>query len=372
MNAEAIKVVLISVGLVAGVSVALGALIVAAERYLLNYGTCKLDVNGGKKVLEVAGGKSLLSTLMEEGIFIPSACGGRGSCGYCKLKVKAGGGPVLPTETPYLSKQEIADGVRLSCQVKVRNDIAVEIPEHLFAVSSFRGRVSRIADMTHDIKLLRIELIEPETITFRPGQYVQLQTPAYGDVKEPVYRAYSVASPPHDNRAIELIIRLAPGGICTTWVFTILKEGDEVQFNGPYGEFVLSDSDAEMFWIAGGSGMAPFWGLVRHMKETGIRRKTTYFFGAVSKRDLFLLDELKSLEKEMENFTFVPCLSSPQQSDEWKGEVGLVTQIFDRKVEANSSAEAYLCGSAGMIDASVKAIQTKGIPKEKIFYDKFN
>jgi Na+-transporting NADH:ubiquinone oxidoreductase subunit F len=313
----------------------------------------------------------VLEALAGEKIFIPSACGGRGTCSYCKLKVLQGGGPVMPTELPLLTPEEIAGNVRISCQVRLRNDIAIEIPEDLFNVKEYRGVVERIRDLTHDIKELRIRLVEPREIKFTAGQYVQLMAPAYRGSPEPVYRAYSVSSPPSDNHAIELIIRLVPGGICTTWVFNYLKEGDEVTLNGPYGEFRLTDSDGEMIWIAGGSGMAPFWGIVRPMVEESNPRQGTYFFGALAVRDLFLLDEFREVEQKLPNFRFVPALSAPAQGDDWDGETGLITEVVARHVADGSSAEAYLCGSGGMIQAACKVLEQKGITEERQYYDSF-
>ena len=363
--------ILIATFLVGATCALLAALLVVAERYLVSYGPCVIDINKGARRLEVAGGKPLLASLMSEGIFIPSACGGRGTCAYCKVTITDGGGPIVPTELTLLSEEERRSSVRISCQLKVRNDLAIEIPEELFLVKQFTGVVERVRDLTHDIKELRIRLVEPESIEFTPGQYVQLEAPAYGGNPEPVYRAYSIASPPGDRGYIELIIRLAPGGICTTWVFTILKQGDQVHFNGPYGQFGLSGTDQEMVWIAGGSGMAPFWSIIRHMRQRHIQRKCTYFFGAVQQRDLFLVDELRGLEKDLPNFRFVPALSGHPESDAWTGERGLITEVVDRNLTDGSGKEGYLCGSGGMIDAAVKVLAGKGISEDRIFYDKF-
>jgi len=365
--------ILIATALVTAVSTVLAGLLLLAERFLARYGTCVIDVNDGARTLQVAGGQNLLASLMGEGIFIPSACGGRGTCGYCKCRVLQGGGPVGPTEIPLLTTEDLAGEVRISCQVKVRNDLRIRIPEELFLVKQFRGVVRRIRDLTHDIKELRIELIEPETIQFTPGQYIQLEAPAYGDNPEAVYRAYSISSPPADDRHVELIIRLVPGGICTTWVFTLLKEGDEVRFNGPYGQFRLSDSDAEMVWIAGGSGMAPFWSILRHMRRTGLARGCTFFFGAVQQRDIFFLEELRQAERELSWFTYVPALSAPTEEEPWDGQTGLITEVVDQHLQEASTErlEAYLCGSAGMIDAARRILAARGIPEERIFYDKF-
>ena len=228
-----------------------------------------------------------------------------------------------------------------------------------------------LIDLTHDIKQLRIKLVEPESIEFISGQYVQLRAPAYGDNPEPVYRAYSVSSSPNDKSAIELIIRKVPDGICTTYVFEHLKEGDEVFFNGPYGDFRLSENDKEMMWIAGGSGMAPFWSLVRYMDEEGIERPCTYFFGALQQRDLFFLDELAEFEKKHEWFKFLPALSKPDEGSEWDGESGLITEVVDKHMGDGKEKEGYLCGSPGMIDASVKVLTGNGMPEEQVYFDKF-
>ncbi|MBM4038596.1 MAG: 2Fe-2S iron-sulfur cluster binding domain-containing protein [Planctomycetes bacterium] len=362
--------VLISTAVVAATCLVSAAILLIAERYLANYGQCTIDINQGAKKLDVQGGKPLLATLMQQQVFIPSACGGRGTCAYCKVTITDGAPPIAPTELTLLTAEELKKCIRISCQVKVRNDLAIQIPEELFLVKQYTGVVERIRDLTHDIKELRIRLVEPAAIEFTPGQYVQLEAPAYGDNPEPVYRAYSISSPPDDTGHVELIIRLVPGGICTTWVFTMLKEGDEVRLNGPYSEFCLTEGDAEMVWIAGGSGMAPFWSMARHMREHGIRRPCTYFFGAVKERDLFFLDEFRALEKEMPSFRFLPALSGAE-NDSWAGERGLITQVVDRHVAAGANAEGYLCGSSGMIDASIKVLKAKGIPEDRIFYDKF-
>ena len=362
--------ILVSTGLVVLVSAALAALLVLAERWLIRYGTCVIDINRGTRRLEVAGGGTVLGTLLANRIFIPSACGGRGTCAYCKVKILEGGGPLNPTEEPLLSKDEIAQNVRISCQCKVRQDLRVEIPASLLTVQEFRGRIERIRDLTHDVRELCITLLGPEKIEFVPGQYVQLLAPSYRGNPE-VYRAYSISSPPSQAGAIELIIRLVPGGICTTWVFEVLKKGDEVRFNGPHGDFRLSGTGAEMIWIAGGSGMAPFWSIIRDMDEKGIARPCTYFFGAVARRDMFLLDELTALAKKHDWFHYVPALSRPAPDDRWDGQAGLVTEIVARQVADGAGKEAYLCGSPGLIDAAIKVIKAKGVPGDRIFYDKF-
>jgi Na+-transporting NADH:ubiquinone oxidoreductase subunit F len=368
---DAIIQIAVSACLAAVLSSTLAVLLLVAEKRLTNYGRCAIDINDGGRTLDVRGGGNLLMTLKNAGIFVPSACGGRGTCAYCKVKILDGAGPVGPTETPLLSEQEIKDNVRISCQCKVRNDLKVEIPEELLSVREFLGVVEKIADLTHDTKELRIRLIEPAEIKFTAGQYVQLEAPPYGGSRESVFRAYSISSVPSDTGRLELVVRLVPGGICTTWVFEHLKEDEEVTFTGPFGDFHLSDTDSEMVWIAGGSGMAPFWSMVRHMKEQGVGRKCTYFFGAVRRRDLFYVDELTKLSTELDWFEFVPALSAPEADTEWTGETGLITEVVDRRVASADGCEAYLCGSPGMIDAAVKVLKDKGFTPDRIFFDKF-
>lgn len=363
--------ILISVGFLLVCGLVLAGLLILAEKKILNYGICKIDVNSGRKVLEIDGGSSLLSSLAENDIFIPSACGGRGSCAYCKLQVFEGGGMIGPVEEPYLSDEERQNHVRLACQVKVRKDLSVGIPEELFSVRRFRARVAHKKPLTHDIVELRMELLEPDTIEFEAGQYIQLESPEYKG-RESVMRAYSISSVPSDTRAVELNVRLVPDGICTTWVFDHLKDGGELFLSGPYGFFHLSDTDAPVICIAGGSGMAPIWSILRDMKEKGIsNRPTTYFFGAQSQRDLFYVDELRQLERELPWFTYVPALSQEPEDSGWTGERGLITEVVARRFPDTSKHEAYLCGSPGMIDAAVAVLTKNGMPAENVFYDKF-
>ncbi len=361
--------ILIATLVVTALAAVLAVLLVIADATLSNYGPCTLTINSDKE-LTVEGGDALLATLLSHDIFIPSSCGGRGSCALCKVKVLDGAGPVLPTEEPHLAPQEIEDRVRLSCQIKVRNDLVLEIPEELLSVRRFRGTVDKLVDLTHDIKLLRIKLIEPNTIDFEAGQYAQLETPAYGDNPDPVYRAYSIASPPSLTDSIELCIRLVPGGICTTWVHTALQEGDEVYFNGPYGEFHLTDTDRGVVFVAGGSGLAPIRSILMDMIEKGIDRQAAFYFGAVNEKDLYYVDEMRALEQKLPRFKFVPALSG-EDIDGWDGERGLITDVLDRLEPDLQDKEAYLCGSPGMIDACVKVMTGHGLPEDRIFYDKF-
>jgi len=363
--------ILLATGIVSLISLSLTVMILIVDATVGNYGECKIDINEGDREIVVEGGQSLLSTLNSEGIFIPSACGGKGSCGLCTLKVHDGGGEVLLTETPWLSEEQIKENVRLSCQVKVKKDMKIEIPPEFFLIKQFETTVESIKDLTHDIKELRLKLNDPSEVDFKAGQFVQILTPQYELSSEEVYRAYSISSAPHDNNIIELQIRLVPNGICTTYVHKYLKEGDSLTITGPYGDFFLQDTDREIVFIAGGSGMAPVKSMLMNMKETGNKRKAMYFFGAVTKKDLFHVETMKQMEKDLANFEYIPGLSAPEESDKWDGETGLVTEVIDRKLPKADNHEAYLCGSPGMIDACVEVLKKKGMPEELIYYDKF-
>jgi Na+-transporting NADH:ubiquinone oxidoreductase subunit F len=364
--------ILLATATMAGISGVLAILLVIAERYLANYGECKILIND-KEELKVKGGGTLLATLNSQKIFLPSACGGRGTCAYCKCKVTAGVGPLLPTEAPLLTKKEIADQIRLSCQVKVKQDMRIQIPEELFNIKEFQVQVAEIRDLTHDIKLLRLKLISPKEINFIAGQYVQLVTKPYGDVKESVSRAYSVASSAAVKDQIELMVRLVPEGICTTWVHQFLKEQEEIQIVGPMGEFRLQDGAGEVIFIAGGSGMAPMVSLLDEIATRKINRKVTYFFGAVTKKDLFYDEAMAAFEQQIPTFTYVPALSAPAPDDDWHGQTGLITLPLENYLKDRDLAQAqgYLCGSPGMINACIKVLKKYGITDDRIFFDPF-
>ncbi len=360
---------------VAGISTILALIISILDKLLNNYGQLDITING-KKTLNVRGGAPLLGTLAAEGIFVPSACGGRGSCGACKCKVLTDVGPHLPTETPYMTPDEISRNVRLACQVKVRKNLAIELPEELFSVKKFSSRVESIRDLTYDIKEVLLAL-DGQEIEFQAGQYVQLVVPPYGEVAESVQRAYSMSSRPSDRKHVELLIRLVPGGIATTWVHKYLKQGQQVEVVGAFGEFHIHDTPAAMICVAGGSGMAPFKSMLSHMNETGAfpEKEIWYFFGARSLRDMFYLDEMRELSARWPRFHFVAALSEPKPEDNWTGETGLITDVLDRylqgKVDEGKGLEGYLCGSPGMINACINVMKKNGMGEDKIYFDKF-
>ncbi len=362
--------ILIGVGAISAITMVLAIIMVIADATIGNYGRVKIKINDEKEVT-VEGGRPLLSALMDEKIFIPSACGGRGSCGLCKVKVTSDVGEHLPTELPWLDDDERKANVRLSCQLKIKKDASIQIPEELFNVKEFECEVKSIIDLTHDIKEITLRLKEPAQMKYKAGQFVQFEVPEYELTSEPVYRAYSISSQPSRNDEIELEIRLVPSGICTTYVFEHLKVGDTVTINGPYGHFHLQDTDAKIIFVAGGSGNAPIKSILNDMLEKDIKREAVYFFGARSKCDLFLVDEMKEMEKKLPNFRYVPTLSQPQPEDNWEGETGRVTDAIERHVDSGENTEAYLCGSPGMIESAVDVLKKKGIPEENIYYDKF-
>lgn len=361
---------IVAIFIMALVAAALAAVLVVSEMFIADYGQCKITINDDRE-LTVDGGKSLLECLTSEQIFIPSACGGRGTCGYCKCKVNSGAGPLLPTETPFLSKAELDSNVRLSCQVKVKSDISIRIPDELLSVRQFETVCTDIIDLTHDTKQFTFQMKEPAEINFIPGQYVQLLCPEYPGNKEEVYRAYSISSDPADKKNIELVIRKVPGGICTTYCFEHLKVTDTIYLNGPYGEFRLLDTQAPMIFIAGGSGMAPIKCLLHQMKNTSSKRQCKYFFGSNTVDDQFYGELMHEFEKSLADFKYVPVVANPPQDGKWTGETGLVTEAVMRAYKDLSGHEAYLCGSPGMIDASIKVLRSMGLPENKIFYDKF-
>jgi Na+-transporting NADH:ubiquinone oxidoreductase subunit F len=314
---------------------------------------------------------SLFASLRGAGIPIPTVCGGRGRCGRCRVKVPSGGGSLTDAERRHLSKEEIAQDARLSCQVRIREDVSVDLPEELFRVRHYRGRCEQIRSLTHDIKLVRIGLLEPDSMDFTAGQYIQLEAPAYGDNPEPVYRTFSMASPPGVRNAVELIIRLMPHGVCTTWVHNILAEGDEAAFSGPYGDFHLRDTDRDVILIAGGSGLSPMRSILKDMADKKNDRRTVLYFGALAKRDVYLTEELDELREALPNFDYTVALSAPDETDEWNGERGLITEVLERREPDASEKEVYACGSPGMIDACIGTLTGMGVPEERIYFDKF-
>jgi Na+-transporting NADH:ubiquinone oxidoreductase subunit F len=349
----------------------LALLLELADSRIADYGIRSIDINGERK-LEVAGGRTLLSTLMEEGIFVPSACGGKGTCAYCKVGVVEGGGAVLPTETPHLSDEELAGNVRLACQVKVKRDLRLDLPTEYFQIREYRVLVEKAELCRYDIRRVTLNILEPEEgITFVPGQYLQLQVPRYERSDRPEFRAYSIASDAAEHRRVDLMITKVEGGIVSTYVHDHLAEGDELVARGPFGDFHLLDSERDILLIATGSGLAPILSVLSQIEREGIGRKTTLFFGGRRTRDIFCRDELAGFEGRLKNFSFVPALSQSSPEEGWTGERGRVTDLIEKYIADNAPVDAHLCGNPPMVRACIDLLTRKGIPADKIAYDKF-
>lgn len=357
---------------VSAIATLLAVFVVFADRFLNDYGECTIDVNDGTRVLQVNGGSSLLNTLASQRIFVSSACGGKATCGLCKVQLLEDVGPVLPTEEPFLTQEEIEDGVRLSCQIKVKKDLRLYIPEELFNVKQYKAVIQRITQMTHDIKEFSFSLNGPEPLSFKAGQYVQIDSKPYDSVQEEVTRAYSIASVPSNQESVDLIIRLVPGGVCTTFMHDHVKEGDTVTLRGPFGDFYLREGADELVLIAGGSGLAPIKAMVFDILEKGLNKNMTFFFGAVTKKDLYYVELFSDLAAKHDNFSFIPALSNPDAEDNWDGETGLITEVVERYVRSPDNTQAYLCGSPGMINACIEVLGRIGIQEDAIFFDKFS
>lgn len=358
------------------ISAVLGALISITDSIVNNYGDLTVSINGGKKDLTLKGGGPLLFALAEENIFIPSACGGKGSCGACKVQITSDVGGYLPTEVPYMTNEEMAQNIRLACQVKLKAPMEIKIPEELFNIKKLKTKVSKIVDVTHDIKEVHLELPPGTDLDYIPGQYGQVEAPPYAKIREATQRAYSFASNPNNKTHLEFLIRLVPGGIVTTYVHEHMKEGQNLNVVVPVGDFQVQHTGAQMICVAGGSGMAPFKSIFSHMVDTGEieTREVWYFFGARTTKDLFYLDWLRGLDQKYEKFHFIPALSEPEEGDGWEGETGLITETLDKFLKQTippGEKEGYLCGSPGMLDACMAVMRKNEMKEDRIFFDKF-
>ncbi|MCB2182066.1 MAG: 2Fe-2S iron-sulfur cluster binding domain-containing protein [Desulfobulbaceae bacterium] len=349
----------------------LALLLEIADRFLADYGEKTIRINEEKEFV-VKGGSTLLSTLGQNKIFLPSACGGKGTCGLCKVKVPNGGGPVLPTETPHLTVDEMMQHVRISCQLKVKEDLDVEIPEELFAIKEYRVRVERVDLLSPEMKYFHFKILAPEEgLVFKAGQYVQLEVPPSELSKEPQFRAYSIASPPYEHETMGLIITKVPGGVVSTYVHDYLQVGDELIARGPFGEFCLRESEKDMLMIATGSGLAPIRSMLHKIYREGAKRKITLFFGDKKPEDLIYYDELHEFDKTHPSFTYIPTLSRTTEEDTWDGEKGRVTDLIRKYIPDNSGIEVYICGVPAMVQSCNDLLLQKGIPQENICFDKF-
>lgn len=345
-------------------AITVSLLVIVADKLMSNYGICRIVINDDKE-FEAGGGKSLLRILFERKYFIPSACGGKGTCGYCKLKVTEGGGPALPTEKLILTPQELASGMRMACQLKVKNDLKIEIPAEYLEIQEYIGEISLSESVTSDINRIRIKLNDPEMIRYKPGQYVQIRVATDAGVD---FRAYSMASNPNKTNEIELNVKKIPDGIGSGYVHS-LNVGDPIEFSGPYGDFYLQNTHRKIVCVAGGVGLAPLKSIVQYWKDNERHRQIELYYGARTIKDLYDHEFFSALAEENDNFHYYPALSDPE--DEWKGETGFIHQVLERNISDGENSEAYLCGPPIMIDFVTEVLNKGNISSDRIWFDKF-
>jgi len=401
---------LISLGVFSGIILILVLLLLLVEAKIVQKGDRKIVINGDKEnPLTVPMGTNLLSALNQHSIYLPSACGGSGSCGLCKCKVLEGGGEIVPTELPHLSRQEKADNIRLSCQLKIRQDLKIEIPPEIFSIKKFAGTVASNKNIGTFIKELVVDMDEP--VEFDAGIYMQIDIPEYtvsfSDLQieepykatwdnynlwnleavneEPIFRAYSAANPPADNKRMIFNVRIAtpppdapnaPPGIGSSYIFS-LKSGDRITMSGPFGEFLVRDTKREMCFVGGGAGMAPMRSHLRHQLLTlGTDRRITFWYGARNRMEMLYDDEFQKIDREFENFAYHVALSDPLPDDEWDGMVGFIHQcLYDHYLQNHpdpTEVEYYLCGPPPMIAAMKNMLDSLGVEPEMISYDEFS
>ncbi len=406
-------ILLISIGVFQVIILILTAGLLYARKKLTPQGEVKLNINDEE--YKTYPGSTLLTTLSGQGIFLPSACGGGGTCGVCKCQVLDGAGSILPTETGFFTRKEQLNNWRLSCQVKVRQDIKIRIPEEILGIRKWDCEVASNKNVASFIKELKVRLPSQESLDFEPGSYIQIDVPRFEmnfrdiDVEEEyrdewdlykmwnlklknseeTFRAYSMANHPAEGDIIMLNVRIAtppwddskkvfknvPPGICSSYLFS-RKPGDKVTVSGPYGEFFIKKTDREMLYIGGGAGMAPLRSHIFHLFNTEqTNRKVSYWYGARSKREIFYEKEFKRLARQFPNFSFHIGLSEPKEEDNWKGYVGFIHQvIYDEylgKLEEPEEIEFYLCGPPLMNEAVLKMLYDLGVPDEMIAFDDF-
>lgn len=333
--------------------------------------TATLSILGGDTHV-VPVGDNLFRALRGAHVFVPTICGGNGFCGQCKVKVFQDDiAPPTDKELRKLSAEEIAAGWRLSCQVSVQGDMTIDLPEATRDVRLYSAKVSELEMVNHDMRRVRLELETPPTIRFLPGAFILVDIPPAPGAARGVTRTYSIATPPSLETAIELNIRLVPGGIGSGYIHNTLAVGDTLAFSGPYSGYSRCDDASPLLCVAGGSGMAPVLSILRHLDELRSMRKLVYFFGAKTSADLCYMDELRALEKSLPDFTFVPVVEQPTEAERGQFETGLVTDAIARRGTDASNCSAYLCGGPGMLNACCDVLSKTGLRTENVFFDKF-
>jgi Na+-transporting NADH:ubiquinone oxidoreductase subunit F len=408
------EIILVSIVVFLLVILALVSMLLYAKAKLSPKGEVQLTINDEKQ-FTVAPGGTILGTLSAEKIFLPSACGGGGTCGLCKCQVIEGGGSILPTETGFFTRKEQQNHWRLGCQVKIRENMKINIPEEVLGIRKWECTVVSNRNVATFIKEFVVQLPEGEELHFNSGGYVQIDVPKIEvdfkdmvveeqfhdewnkfklwDLKmkntEETFRAYSMANHPAEGNIVMLNIRIATPpwdrakgafmkvnpGICSSFIFS-RKPGDKVSLSGPYGEFFIKDTQREMIYIGGGAGMAPLRSHIFHLFYTlKTNRKVTYWYGARSKREIFYEEEFREIERKFPNFRFNIALSEPHPDDNWKGYTGFIHQVvyneYLSKQEEPEDIEYYLCGPPMMNDAVQVMLSNLGVPEEMVDFDDF-
>ncbi|WP_342608152.1 NADH:ubiquinone reductase (Na(+)-transporting) subunit F [Vibrio tritonius] len=404
-------VILLGVVMFTLIVLVLVLVILFAKSKLVPTGDITISINGDpeKSFVTQPGGK-LLSALAGAGVFVSSACGGGGSCGQCRVKVKSGGGDILPTELDHITKGEAREGERLSCQVAVKTDMELELPEEIFGVKKWECTVISNDNKATFIKELKLQIPDGESVPFRAGGYIQIEAPAhhvkYSDydvpekfredwdkfdlfryeskVDEPIIRAYSMANYPEEHGIIMLNVRIAtppprnpdvPPGQMSSYIWS-LKEGDKCTISGPFGEFFAKDTDAEMVFIGGGAGMAPMRShIFDQLKRLDSKRKISFWYGARSTREMFYVEDFDTLAAEHDNFTWHVALSDPTPEDNWDGYTGFIHNVvyenYLRDHEAPEDCEYYMCGPPIMNASVINMLHNLGVEDENILLDDF-
>ena len=404
---------LLSVAIFSGVILILVLMLNFAESKLLPQGNVSININGDDdKSLQVRPGSTLLSALATENIFLPSACGGGGTCAMCKCQVSEGGGEILPTEKGHITRAEAKENWRLACQVKIKENMKVHVPDEIFNIQKWDCTVRSNNNVATFIKELILELPKGENLNFIAGGYIQIDIPEYHQLSfnkfnvekeyhedwdkfkiwdvvanndEDCFRAYSMANHPAEGNIIMLNVRIAtpppalwdqvPPGIASSYIFN-LKKGDKVTISGPFGEFFAKDTEREMIYLGGGAGMAPMRSHLLDLLDTKkTDRKITFFYGARSAREMFYHDDFLKLEKEHSNFKYIVGLSEPMPEDNWEGPTGFIHNValeeYLKDHEDPTELEYYMCGPPMMIDACDKMLYDLGVEREMIAYDSF-
>ncbi|MCF8218429.1 MAG: NADH:ubiquinone reductase (Na(+)-transporting) subunit F [Bacteroidales bacterium] len=415
LEASITTIILSSVAVFLFIILLLVSILLYAKKKLTPQGEVNITINDEKE-LTVKPGDTLLTTLGRNEIYLPSACGGQGTCGTCSCQIHEGAGDILSTEKGFFSRKEQKDDWRLSCQVKVKDDLKISVPKEIFGIKKWQCEVISNKNVATFIKEFVVKLPEGEDLNFRPGGYIQIDIPKYSidfskDIEvedeyredwdnsglfnltaknsEEIFRAYSMANHPGEGNIIKLNVRIAtppwdreknrfmnvPPGIASSYIFA-LKPGDKVDVSGPYGDFFIKDSDKEMVYIGGGAGMAPLRSHIFHLFKTeGTNRKVSYWYGARSKREIFYEEDFREIEKNNDNFDFNIALSEPLPEDNWDGYTGFIHNVvleeYLSKHEEPEEIEYYLCGPPIMNESVLKMLDDLGVPEENIDLDDF-